>query len=124
MQAFTLTSLTRGLRWQDALDIALLTLLFSSVYRWLRRTVALQEALGVATVLVASWIASHLGLILTCFLLGLTRNPKEFLRCPNRLLSVGHLADDLQVGPVAQCRADKTTKRREIIHYKHADQWH
>jgi uncharacterized protein (TIGR00159 family) len=69
MQAFTLTSLTRDLRWQDALDIALLTLLFSSAYRWLRRTVALQEALGVVTVLLASWIANHLGLILTSYLL-------------------------------------------------------
>jgi uncharacterized protein (TIGR00159 family) len=69
MQAFTLTSLTRDLRWQDALDIALLTLLFSSAYRWLRRTVALQEALGVATVLLASWVANHLGLILTSYLL-------------------------------------------------------
>ena len=69
MQPFTLTSLTRDLRWQDALDIALLTLLFSSAYRWLRRTVALQEALGVATVLLASWVANHLGLILTSYLL-------------------------------------------------------
>src|SRR6266700_633528 len=69
MHAITFSGLTHGLRWQDALDIALLTLLFSSAYRWLRRTVALQEALGVATVLLASWIANYIGLILTSYLL-------------------------------------------------------
>jgi diadenylate cyclase len=69
MHEFALTTLTRGLRWQDAVDVALLTLLFSSAYRWLRRTVAIQVAFGIATLVAGSWIANHLGLILTSYLL-------------------------------------------------------
>src|SRR3954470_23505576 len=64
-----LSTLTRNLRWQDAVDVGVLTLLFSSAYRWSRRTVAVQVAAGLLTLLAASWIANHLGLILTSYLL-------------------------------------------------------
>jgi uncharacterized protein (TIGR00159 family) len=69
MQSVSLSVLARGLRWQDAVDVLLLAILFSRLYIWLRRTVALQIALGLLTLVVASWIASHLGLILTSYLL-------------------------------------------------------
>ena len=61
--------LTHGLRWQDAVDVLVLTAPFSWAYRWLRRTVAVQVAFGLMTLLAVSWIASHLGLILTSYLL-------------------------------------------------------
>src|SRR5215471_10907612 len=69
MRGASLSMLARGLRWQDAVDILLLTILFSRLYVWLRRTVAAQIALGLLTLVVAWWIASHLGLILTSYLL-------------------------------------------------------
>jgi len=69
MPGVSLSVLLRGLRWQDAVDVLLLTLLFSRLYVWLRRTVAAQIALGLLTLVAASWTASHLGLILTSYLL-------------------------------------------------------
>ena len=69
MRGFSLSVLARGLRWQDGVDIALLTVMFSRLYVWLRRTVAAQIALGLITLTVAWWVASHLGLILTSYLL-------------------------------------------------------
>jgi diadenylate cyclase len=69
MNGFGLSALTHGLRWQDAVDVSLLTLLFSWFYRLLRRTVAIQVASGIVVLLVGSWIANHLGLILTSYLL-------------------------------------------------------
>jgi diadenylate cyclase len=62
-------SVTHGVRWQDAVDILLLTLVFSRLYLWLRHTVAVQIVFGLLTLVGASWIASHLGLILTSYLL-------------------------------------------------------
>ena len=62
-------SLLQTLRWRDVVDILLLTVLFSSAYRWMRRTVAVQVALGLMTLVVAAWGASRLGLILTSYLL-------------------------------------------------------
>ena len=69
MNRLAVTVLTHGLRWQDAVDVLVLTALFSWAYRWLRRTIAVQVAFGLMTLLAVSWIASHLGLILTSYLL-------------------------------------------------------
>ena len=69
MHGIELATYTRGLRWQDAVDIVLLTLLFSAAYRSLRRTVAIQFVPGLAVLLLGSWLASHFGLILTSYLL-------------------------------------------------------
>jgi diadenylate cyclase len=69
MHGIDLSALTRWLRWQDALDVLLLTLLFSSSYRWLRRTRAVQVAVGLMTLLAGAWLASYVGLILTSYLL-------------------------------------------------------
>ena len=69
MHRVALSALTHGLRWQDAVDVLVLTALFSWAYRWLRRTIAVQVAFGLMTLLAVSWIASHLGLILTSYLL-------------------------------------------------------
>ncbi|HXJ21774.1 MAG TPA: diadenylate cyclase [Polyangia bacterium] len=62
-------ALIHSLRWQDAVDIALITLLFSSAYGWLKRTRAVQVTLGLLTLLAASWVANRIGLILTSYLL-------------------------------------------------------
>ena len=69
MHRVALSALTHGLRWQDAVDVLVLTALFSWAYRWLKHTVAVQVAFGLLTLLAVSWIASHLGLILTSYLL-------------------------------------------------------
>ena len=69
MQRVALSVLTHGLRWQDAVDVLVLTALFSWAYRWLRHTIAVQVAFGLLTLLAVSWLASHLGLILTSYLL-------------------------------------------------------
>ena len=69
MRGLAVTTLLHHLRWQDAVDVSLLTLLFSWAYQRLRRTFAVQVAFGVITLIAASWIASHLGLILTSYLL-------------------------------------------------------
>ena len=69
MHRVAVTVLTHGLRWQDAVDVFVLTALFSWAYRWLKRTIAVQVAFGLMTLLAVSWIASHLGLILTSYLL-------------------------------------------------------
>ena len=62
-------SVRHSVRWQDVVDILLLTLVFSRLYLWLRHTVAVQILFGLVTLVWASWIASHLGLILTSYLL-------------------------------------------------------
>jgi diadenylate cyclase len=69
MHGFAPGSLFHNLRWQDVADVLLLTLLFSSAYRWLRRTLAVQVALGLLTLLAGSWFANQFGLILTSYLL-------------------------------------------------------
>lgn len=69
MHATWIDNLTRSLRWQDIVDILLLTLLFSSLYRLVRRTVALQVAIGLSALLAGSWLANRFGLILTAYLL-------------------------------------------------------
>ncbi|HEY5282876.1 MAG TPA: diadenylate cyclase, partial [Polyangia bacterium] len=61
--------LIRNLRWQDCADILLLTAIFSWVYSWMRRTIAVQISFGMVTLLVGSWVSNHFGLILTSYLL-------------------------------------------------------
>jgi diadenylate cyclase len=62
-------SLLHTLRWQDVVDILLLTLIVSVAYRLIRRTVAVQVVLALIILLAGSWIANELGLILTSYLL-------------------------------------------------------
>jgi len=69
MHGFDPGSFLHSLRWQDVADILLLTLVFSSAYRWLRRTLAIQVGLGLLTLLAGSWFANRFGLILTSYLL-------------------------------------------------------
>jgi uncharacterized protein (TIGR00159 family) len=57
------------LRWQDAVDVAVLTLVLYRLYTWLRGTVALQVALGMLTLVAASYAASQAGLVLTAYVL-------------------------------------------------------
>ena len=72
MDVRALHILGKGLRWQDAVDVFLLTIVFSRLYAWTKRTVAVQIAFGLLVLLAASWTASHLGLILTSYLLSAT----------------------------------------------------
>jgi uncharacterized protein (TIGR00159 family) len=69
MPPFSPHLLGHAVRWQDGVDIAVLTLLFSSAYGWLRRTRAVQVTFGLLTLLGASWLANRIGLILTSYLL-------------------------------------------------------
>jgi uncharacterized protein (TIGR00159 family) len=57
------------LRWQDAADIAILTVLGYRVYRWLRGTVALQVLGGMGMVVIAALAAGRAGLVLTSYVL-------------------------------------------------------
>jgi uncharacterized protein (TIGR00159 family) len=57
------------LRWQDAVDVALLTLVLFRLYVWLRGTVALQIALGMLTLALASYLASAFGFVLSAYVL-------------------------------------------------------
>ena len=69
MQGFSPSTIAHSLRWQDVVDVLVLTLLFSRLYAWLKHTVAVQIAFGLFTLVLASWVANHLGLILTSYLL-------------------------------------------------------
>ena len=69
MPGRSLSVLVHGLRWQDAADVLLLTGISSWAYTWMRRTIAVQMAFGMTTLLVGSWVSSHFGLILTSYLL-------------------------------------------------------
>jgi DNA integrity scanning protein DisA with diadenylate cyclase activity len=69
MDGLSFETLTRNVRWQDAIDIALLSVLFSAAYRVMRRTVALQVGLGLSAFVCAWLVANRLGLILTVYLL-------------------------------------------------------
>jgi diadenylate cyclase len=61
--------LLHNLRWQDVVDILLLTAILSVTYRLIRRTVAVQVALALMILLVGTRVASELGLVLTSYLL-------------------------------------------------------
>jgi diadenylate cyclase len=58
-----------AVRWQDAVDIALITFLLAKTYSWLRGTVALQIAFGMLAILAGAFVARELGLMLTSYLL-------------------------------------------------------
>ena len=64
-----MATLIHSLRWQDCADVLLLTAMFSWVYSWMRRTIAVQMTFGMVTLLVGSWVSNHFGLILTSYLL-------------------------------------------------------
>lgn len=59
----------RDLRWQDVVDISVLSFVLFRVYVWLRSTVALQVALGMLTLAAAAFAADHTGLVLTAYVL-------------------------------------------------------
>jgi diadenylate cyclase len=65
----SIATLIHSLRWQDCADVLLLTAMFSWVYSWMRRTIAVQISFGMVTLLVGSWVSNHFGLILTSYLL-------------------------------------------------------
>jgi len=69
MPRFALSPLLYLLRWQDIVDIVLLTLVLSGTYRLIRRTVAVQVAMGLLILLAGSWLANYFGLILISYLL-------------------------------------------------------
>ena len=58
-----------ALRWQDAIDIALITFVLAKAYTWLRGTVAIQIALSMLAILAGAFIAREAGLVLTSYLL-------------------------------------------------------
>jgi diadenylate cyclase len=58
-----------NLRWQDAVDILLLTIILSVAYRLIRRTAAVQVAVALMILLVGTRVAGELGLVLTSYLL-------------------------------------------------------
>lgn len=62
-------SVLARLRWQDVADIAILTFVLWRLYVWLRGTVALQVAIGMLTLVVASMAARATGLVLTAYVL-------------------------------------------------------
>jgi uncharacterized protein (TIGR00159 family) len=57
------------LRWQDVVDVAFLSFVLFRIYVWLRRTVALQVALGMLTLAAAAFAADRAGLVLTAYVL-------------------------------------------------------
>lgn len=69
MPGLALRPLLHSLRWQDIVDVVLLTLILSGTYRLIRRTVAVQVALGLLILLSGSWVANYFGLILISYLL-------------------------------------------------------
>lgn len=69
MPRLALATILHSLRWQDVVDVVLLTLVVSGAYRLIRRTAAVQVALALAILLTGSWLANYLGLILTSYLL-------------------------------------------------------
>jgi uncharacterized protein (TIGR00159 family) len=59
----------QSMRWQDVVDIVLLTLVAWRMYAWLKGTVALQVAVGMLTIVVAAFVATDVGLVLTAYVL-------------------------------------------------------
>jgi len=64
-----MATLIHGLRWQDCADILVMTAVFSWVYSWMRRTIAVQLSFGMVILVVGTWLSNHFGLILTSYLL-------------------------------------------------------
>ncbi len=64
-----LLDIAKLLRWQDIVDVAILTLLLFRAYLWLRGTVALQVLIGMLILVGSGFVAAELGLILTAYVL-------------------------------------------------------
>jgi len=64
-----MTTLLHSLRWQDCADILVITAVFSWVYSWMRRTIAVQISFGMVALVVGTWVSNHFGMILTSYLL-------------------------------------------------------
>jgi diadenylate cyclase len=64
-----LGDIVQRLRWQDIVDILVLTLVVFRVYTWLRGTTALRIGLGMLLLVGAALAADELGLLLTAYVL-------------------------------------------------------
>lgn len=64
-----LGTIGQELRWQDAVDILLLTVVVFRLYTWLRGTMALRIGLGMLVLVGAAFAADELGLLLTTYVL-------------------------------------------------------
>lgn len=64
-----LRDIVQQLRWQDVVDILVLTLVVFRVYTWLRGTTALRIGLGMLLLVGAAFAAAELGLLLTAYVL-------------------------------------------------------
>jgi diadenylate cyclase len=64
-----LDDIRHQLRWQDIVDILVLTLVVFRVYTWLRGTMALRIGLGMLLLVGAAFAADELGLLLTAYVL-------------------------------------------------------
>jgi diadenylate cyclase len=64
-----LGDIVQRLRWQDIVDILVLTLVVFRVYTWLRGTTALRIGLGMLLLVGAAFAADELGLLLTAYVL-------------------------------------------------------
>jgi uncharacterized protein (TIGR00159 family) len=59
----------RQIRWQDVVDVLVLTFVLYRVYLWLRGTLAVQVLAGMLALAAAAFLADHVGLLLTAYLL-------------------------------------------------------
>ncbi len=64
-----LGTISQEIRWQDAVDILVLTLVVFRLYTWLRGTMALRIGLGMLVLVGAAFAADELGLLLTTYVL-------------------------------------------------------
>ena len=65
----TLHDVAQQIRWQDIVDVLVLTFVLYRLTLWLRGTVALQVLAGMLGLAVAAFAASQVGLLLTAYLL-------------------------------------------------------
>lgn len=64
-----LGTISQEVRWQDAVDILVLTVVVFRLYTWLRGTVALRIGLGMLVLVGTAFAADELGLLLTTYVL-------------------------------------------------------
>jgi diadenylate cyclase len=65
----TVQDVAQQIRWQDIVDVLLLTFVLYRLTLWLRGTVALQVLAGMLVLAVAAFAANQVGLLLTAYLL-------------------------------------------------------
>lgn len=65
----TIIEIGQQVRWQDIVDVLLLTFIVFRVYTWLRGTVAVQIVLGMLVLVAAAFAADEIGLLLTAYVL-------------------------------------------------------